>query len=161
MVARSPVCSKPSPALAANLTPSQGEASPLITQASLYDTEEDRDLTIGRPLPQVEVKIIDTVTGATLPVGEQGELCARGYQVMLGYYDMPEKTAAAIDAEVCESSDDQSRRAGCLVRLERSEMRRSGAFPPLRPLRGCCPDAGNEALFATARLCRRQISRPD
>jgi acyl-CoA synthetase (AMP-forming)/AMP-acid ligase II len=56
-------------------------------------------LTIGRPLPHADVKIIDTVTGATLPVGEQGEICARGYQVMLGYNDMPEKTAAAIDAD--------------------------------------------------------------
>jgi len=75
------------------------EASPVITQTSPDDTTEDKALTIGRPLPQVEVKIADTVTGATLPVGVQGELCARGYQVMLGYYDMPEKTAAAIDAD--------------------------------------------------------------
>jgi acyl-CoA synthetase (AMP-forming)/AMP-acid ligase II len=77
----------------------QTETSPVITQTSPYDSVEDKALTIGRALPQVEVKIIDTVTGATLPVGEQGELCARGYLLMIGYYDMPEKTAAAIDAE--------------------------------------------------------------
>jgi acyl-CoA synthetase (AMP-forming)/AMP-acid ligase II len=77
----------------------QTEASPVITQTSPADTVEDKALTIGRPLPHAEVKIIDTVTGATLPVGEQGEICARGYQVMLRYNDMPEKTAAAIDAD--------------------------------------------------------------
>jgi fatty-acyl-CoA synthase/long-chain acyl-CoA synthetase len=77
----------------------QTEASPIITQTSPLDSVEDKALTIGRPLPQVEVKIVDPATGATLPVGEQGELCARGYQVMLEYYDMPEATQAAIDKE--------------------------------------------------------------
>ncbi len=49
----------------------QNEASVPITQTSSYDTEEDRALTIGRPLPQVEVKIIDTISGAIVPVGER------------------------------------------------------------------------------------------
>jgi fatty-acyl-CoA synthase len=49
----------------------QNEASPLITQTSSYDTEEDRALTIGRQLPQVEVNIIDTISGAIVPVGER------------------------------------------------------------------------------------------
>jgi len=77
----------------------QTEASPVITQTSPADTVEDKALTIGRPLPHAEVKITNTLTGAILPVGAQGELCVRGYQVMLNYYDMPEKTAAAIDAD--------------------------------------------------------------
>jgi acyl-CoA synthetase (AMP-forming)/AMP-acid ligase II len=77
----------------------QTEASPVITQTSADDSVDDKANTIGRPLWQVEVKIIDPASGAILPVGEQGELCARGYQVMLGYYNMPEATAAAIDAD--------------------------------------------------------------
>ena len=54
---------------------------------------------MGRPLPQVEVQIADPVTGETMPVGAVGEICARGYQVMTGYFDMPEETAAAIDGD--------------------------------------------------------------
>jgi acyl-CoA synthetase (AMP-forming)/AMP-acid ligase II len=77
----------------------QTEASPVITQTSPHDTVEDKANTIGRPLPQVEVKIIDPGTGEILPVGAQGELCARGYLVMHEYYDMPEATAAAIDPD--------------------------------------------------------------
>jgi len=77
----------------------QTEASPVITQTSPLDSAVDKAETIGRPLPQVEVKIVDPATGAILPVGEAGELCARGYQVMLGYYDMPEATNAAIDRD--------------------------------------------------------------
>src|SRR5207245_5188868 len=52
-----------------------------------------------QPLPQTEVKIIDPATGETLPTGAVGELCTRGYLVMAGYYNMPEATAEAIDAE--------------------------------------------------------------
>jgi fatty-acyl-CoA synthase len=55
--------------------------------------------TVGRALPGVEVKIIDPATGETLPYLQSGELCARGHCVMLGYYQLPEKTAAAIDPE--------------------------------------------------------------
>jgi fatty-acyl-CoA synthase len=76
----------------------QTEASPVITQTRPDDSIQDKADTIGQPLLQVEVKVVDPRTQATLPVGEQGELCARGYQVMLGYYNMPEATAAAIDA---------------------------------------------------------------
>src|SRR5262249_50533817 len=53
--------------------------------------------TVGRPLPQVDVKIVHPNTGAILPLGTVGELCVRGYQVMAGYFGMPEATAAAID----------------------------------------------------------------
>lgn len=77
----------------------QTEASPAITQTSLYDTPEDKEQTIGQPLPQVEVRIASLEDGSTVPIGEVGEICCRGYNVMIGYNDDPENTAAAIDAE--------------------------------------------------------------
>src|SRR5512136_495540 len=77
----------------------QTEASPVITQTRTDDPIELRVATVGRALPDVEVKIVDIETGATLPPGKQGELCTRGYLVMKGYYKMPEETAKAIDAE--------------------------------------------------------------
>jgi fatty-acyl-CoA synthase len=77
----------------------QTEASPVITQTRLDDTIEDKADTVGQPLPQVEVKVIDAADGSTVPAGAVGELCARGYQVMTGYYEMPDKTAEAIDAD--------------------------------------------------------------
>jgi len=77
----------------------QTESSPVITQTRTEDPIELRVATVGRALPDVEVKIADIETGATLPPGKQGELCARGYLVMKGYYRMPEETARAIDAD--------------------------------------------------------------
>jgi hypothetical protein len=76
----------------------QTEASPVITQTRLDDTPEDKAETIGQPLPQTEVKIVDA-GGALVPTGEVGELCTRGYLVMKGYHEMPDATAAAIDAD--------------------------------------------------------------
>ena len=75
------------------------EASPVVTQTSRDDTPEDKSATIGRALPQTEVKIIDPGTGQTLPIGVSGELCTRGYHVMKEYFDMPDQTAEAIDAD--------------------------------------------------------------
>jgi fatty-acyl-CoA synthase len=77
----------------------QTESSPVITQTRTDDPIELRVATVGRALPDVEVKIVDIETGATLPPGKQGELCTRGYLVMKGYYKMPEETAKAIDKE--------------------------------------------------------------
>jgi fatty-acyl-CoA synthase len=77
----------------------QTEASPVITQTRTDDPIELRVATVGKALPDVEVKIVDIETGATLPPGKQGELCGRGYLVMKGYYKMPEETAKVIDAE--------------------------------------------------------------
>ncbi len=77
----------------------QTESSPVITQGRLDDSFEDRATTIGRPLPQTEVRIVDPVTGETVPCGVVGELCTRGYLVMLGYYEMPDATADAIDGD--------------------------------------------------------------
>ena len=75
------------------------ECSPLLTQVKLDAAAEDRAGTLGTPLPQTEIQIADVATGAPVPVGQVGELCARGYLVMRGYHDAPQATAAAIDAE--------------------------------------------------------------
>jgi fatty-acyl-CoA synthase len=77
----------------------QTEASPIITQTRTDDPLEMRVETVGRPIPNIEVKVVDPVSGATLGDNEQGELCARGHIVMLGYYKNPEATHAAIDGE--------------------------------------------------------------
>lgn len=75
------------------------EASPVITQTRTDDPIELRVNTVGRLLPGVEVKLIDPSTGETLGDDRHGELCCRGHGVMLGYYNMPEATADAIDAD--------------------------------------------------------------
>jgi fatty-acyl-CoA synthase len=75
------------------------ETSPVSTQTRTDDDLERRTATIGRVHPHVEVKVIDPVTGETVPRGTPGELCTRGYSVMLGYWDQPAKTAEAIDAD--------------------------------------------------------------
>ena len=75
------------------------ECSPLLTQVKPDDSAQDRAETLGTPLPQTEIKIADIATGGPVPVGQVGELCARGYLVMRGYHDASEATAAAIDAE--------------------------------------------------------------
>jgi fatty-acyl-CoA synthase len=77
----------------------QTEASPIITQTRTDDPIELRVSTVGRALPNVEVKIIDPETGQEMPRGAQGELCARGFIVMKGYYNMPEASAKAIDED--------------------------------------------------------------
>lgn len=81
------------------ITYGQTEASPGITMTRVDDPLELRVSTVGRALPNVEVKIVNPETGEELPRGVQGELCARGYNVMKGYYKMPEATAAAIDKD--------------------------------------------------------------
>jgi fatty-acyl-CoA synthase len=75
------------------------ECSPLITQTRLDDSPEDKATTIGRAVPQVEVKIVNTETGETVAPGVVGELCARGYLVMTEYFGMAEATAEAIDTD--------------------------------------------------------------
>ncbi|MEW1546303.1 AMP-binding protein [Streptomyces tsukubensis] len=73
------------------------ETSPVSTQTRRDDDLEHRTGTVGRALPHIEVKIVDPVSGVTLPRGEAGELCTRGYSVMLGYWGEPERTAEVID----------------------------------------------------------------
>src|SRR5215203_5652844 len=75
----------------------QTESSPVITQTRTDDPIERRVSTVGRKLPDVEVKLVDVDTGEEIGMGEQGDLCTRGYHVMKGYYKMPDKTAEVID----------------------------------------------------------------
>lgn len=77
----------------------QTESSPGITQTRRNDSMQIRTETVGRALPNVEVKIVDPETGKTLPAGQTGELCSRGYHIMKGYYKMPEKTSQAVDQD--------------------------------------------------------------
>ncbi len=77
----------------------QTESSPVITQTRTDDPVELRVSTVGRPLPHMEVKIVDIETGADVPPNTTGEIVTRGYQVMKGYYKMPEATANVIDEE--------------------------------------------------------------
>ncbi|MFF7527738.1 AMP-binding protein [Streptomyces bobili] len=73
------------------------ETSPVSLQTRRDDDLEHRTGTVGRVLPHIEVKVVDPVTGVTQPRGTAGELCTRGYSVMLGYWNEAEKTAEAID----------------------------------------------------------------
>ena len=77
----------------------QTETSPLLTQTRSEDSIEDLCGTVGQAVPQTELSILDPATNAVLPVGQVGEICARGYCVMLGYNDNPEANAKTIDAE--------------------------------------------------------------
>lgn len=74
------------------------ETSPVSLQTRVDDELERRVSTVGRVHPHLEVKVIDPETGLTVPRGEYGELCTRGYSVMLGYWEMPDRTAEVIDA---------------------------------------------------------------
>jgi fatty-acyl-CoA synthase len=74
------------------------ETSPVSTQTRVDDSIERRVATVGRVGPHIEVKVIDPATGLTAPRNTPGELCTRGYSVMLGYWRQPDKTAEAIDA---------------------------------------------------------------
>jgi len=75
------------------------EGSPNVTIADWRDPYEKRLTTMGRPQPDVEVRILSVETGESAPVGEVGEICFRGYNVMKGYYKDPEGTARTIDAK--------------------------------------------------------------
>jgi fatty-acyl-CoA synthase len=75
------------------------EASPLTHLTSRDDSFERRTGTVGTNLPHQEVKVVDVATGATVPMGEVGEVCFRGYHVMRGYYGDAEATRKAIDAQ--------------------------------------------------------------
>ena len=74
------------------------ETSPVSTQTGADDDLDRRTSTVGRVHPHLEVKVVDPATGLTVPRGTPGEFCTRGYSVMLGYWDEPEKTAEVVDA---------------------------------------------------------------
>ncbi len=75
------------------------ETSPVSTQTAVDDPLEKRVGTVGRVGPHLEVRVASPETGETVPRGETGELCTRGYSVMRGYWEDPERTAEAIDAD--------------------------------------------------------------
>ncbi|BBL79275.1 AMP-binding protein [Rubrobacter xylanophilus] len=77
----------------------QTELHGVIATTHPSDSPEDQSETVGQPLPQAEVKIVDIDTGEVVPVGEQGEICARGYQTMIGYFGMPEATEEVLEAD--------------------------------------------------------------
>jgi len=72
------------------------ETSPVATQNRTDDSFEQKVGTVGRVTPHLEIKVVDPLTGQTLPRGRPGEFCTKGYSVMLGYWDQPEKTAEAL-----------------------------------------------------------------
>ncbi|MCW2584346.1 MAG: short-chain acyl-CoA synthetase, partial [Klenkia sp.] len=74
------------------------ETSPVSTQTGADDDLDRRTATVGRTHPHLESKVVDPETGLTVPRGTTGELCTRGYSVMLGYWDEPAKTAEVLDA---------------------------------------------------------------
>jgi len=74
------------------------ETSPVSTQTRVDDSVDRRVSTVGRAGPHLEVKVIDPASGVTVPRGDPGELCTRGYSVMRGYWEQPSATAEAIDA---------------------------------------------------------------
>lgn len=77
----------------------QSEMHGAISQTRTTDDPVDQATTVGQPLPELEVKIADPETHDVLPLGVQGEICCRGYQNMLGYYQMPDASAATIDVD--------------------------------------------------------------
>ena len=92
------------------ITYGQTEASPATTMSKTTDSIEDRVNTVGGPIFGVECKIVDPETGEEVPDGVDGEFCARGYNIMKGYYKMPEATAAVIDEDGWLHSGDLARR---------------------------------------------------
>jgi fatty-acyl-CoA synthase len=77
----------------------QTELSPVLTATRPEDSRADRLNTVGRPLPQVDCRIVDPATGEVVGLGESGEICARGYQTFVGYLHDSEATARTIDGE--------------------------------------------------------------
>ncbi len=100
----------------------QTEASPGCTMSSTDDPLDVRVGTVGRALPKIECRIVNPETGEEMPVGETGEFVARGYNIMKGYYKMPQATANAIDADgwlhtgdlACKTEDGNFRITGRL-----------------------------------------------
>ena len=84
------------------------ETSPGLTQTPRDAGLDERTQTVGRVMPEIEVRIVDPATGDEVPTGERGELWARGYVVMKGYYNMPEQTASAITPDGWLRSGDQA-----------------------------------------------------
>ena len=100
------------------ITYGQTEASPGCTMSKTTDSLETRVNTVGGAMFGVECKIVDPETGEDLPDNVDGEFCAKGYNIMKGYYKMPEATAAAIDQDGWLHTGDLA--AACLTATSRS-----------------------------------------
>jgi fatty-acyl-CoA synthase len=77
----------------------QTEASPYLTHTLGEDSHPEWMETVGKPLPQTDVKIIDPASGNIVPIGASGEICGRGYSIMTGYFNDPQATSAALDGD--------------------------------------------------------------
>jgi fatty-acyl-CoA synthase len=88
----------------------QTESSPGSTMSAWTDPLELRTETVGYAFPHVQCKVIDPETGKELPDGQDGEFCSRGYNIMKGYYKMPDATSATIDSDGWLHSGDLARR---------------------------------------------------
>jgi fatty-acyl-CoA synthase len=77
----------------------QTECSPVLTNSSPADSAEDKGQTVGQPIAHTEIRIVDPMSLETVPIGTSGELWARGYFAMLGYFNMPEATAKTVTAD--------------------------------------------------------------
>jgi fatty-acyl-CoA synthase len=75
------------------------ETSPIVTMSDVSDDIDIRVSTVGKAMPGTEIRVVSTVNGEEVPIGMEGEICARGYMVMKGYDDEPEATAQAIDRD--------------------------------------------------------------
>jgi fatty-acyl-CoA synthase len=100
----------------------QTETSPVCTMSDASDSIEVRVNTVGRAMPQTEIKIVSTDTGKTVPIGEQGEICVHGFTLMKGYDGDPESTAQVIQADGWLHSGDLGvmRKDGCIHLTGRS-----------------------------------------
>jgi len=77
----------------------QTECSPVLTNSSPADSAEDKGQTVGQPIAHTEIRIVDPTSLETVPIGTSGELWARGYFAMLGYFNMPEATAKTVTSD--------------------------------------------------------------
>jgi fatty-acyl-CoA synthase len=84
------------------------EASPGLTQTPRTASLDERTRTVGRVLPELEIRMVDPATGQDVATGTDGELWARGYAVMKGYYNLPDATAAAVTADGWLRTGDQA-----------------------------------------------------
>ncbi len=108
----------------------QTEASAGITLTLPEDSFELKSATVGIPMPHIEVKIIDPLSGAVVPCGERGELCCRGYLVMQGYYKMPEVIRLQEGVELTE----EDLQAYCNGRISHQKIPRYFMFVDAYPM---------------------------
>jgi len=133
------------------------ESSPAITHTRPGDDPVDISETIGRAIPLVDVKIIDPASGETMPVGTPGELVCRGFNVMMGYYEMPEATTDTIDADGWLHTGDlctMDARGYCRITGRIKDMIIRGGeniYPrEIEEVLVCHPDVASVAVFAIA-----------